>query len=150
MRKMSVLLVLALGVGCASGPKYAEIEGQIPPVPSDKGRIFVYRAGSMFGAAIQPAVFLNDEKVGSSIPGGFFFLDRSPGNFEVKCATETDHRVTFTLAARETLYVQTTMAMGFFVGHAIPKLVDPQDGKAGVRKCSYTGTEWTPAGTGKK
>ena len=150
MRKLSVLLVLVLGAGCASGPRYADIEDQIPPVPSGRGRIFVYRSGSMFGAAIQPSVFLNDEKVGSSVPGGFFFLDRSPGNFEVKCATETDHRVTFTLVAGEVVYVKTTMAMGLFVGHAIPKLVDPEDGKAAVRKCSYTGTEWTPTATEKK
>ncbi len=91
MKKCRYILVacmLALLGACASGPKYNEVQSAIPTIPADQGRIYVYRSASMLGGAIQPSVMLNGEKVGDSKPGGFFFVDRAPGNFEVLTSSE--------------------------------------------------------------
>jgi len=55
--------------------------GHIPPVGQDLGRVFFYRT-SILGAAIQPDVKLNGEKVGSAKPKGFFYVDRPAGAYK--------------------------------------------------------------------
>ncbi|MCK7493688.1 MAG: DUF2846 domain-containing protein [Comamonadaceae bacterium] len=66
--------------GCATGPKYEEVRGGFPSLSAEQGRIYFYRSSNPFGSGIQPSVMLNGEKVGDSRPGGFFFVDRTPGN----------------------------------------------------------------------
>ena len=39
------------------------------------------------GAAVQPDIKLNGEKVKTAKPHGFYFMDRDPGNYEVTAAT---------------------------------------------------------------
>lgn len=56
--KTAVLLCVLFTIGCASGPKYAEMAQTIPELSSDRGRIYIYR-NSILGAAIQPDVRLN-------------------------------------------------------------------------------------------
>jgi len=143
MWKFYALLTLVVSVGCASGPTHAQLEDQIPPIPRGKGRIFIYRT-SAFGFAVQPPVRLNGTSVGKSVPSGFFFVDRSPGSYEVRCTTEAPEKVTFTLSAGESVYIKTTVTWGMWVGHVNPTLVDPEVGKKDLKRCSYTGEEWTP------
>ena len=50
-----------------------------PDLAPGLGRIFFYRSNSAGGAIAQPKIFLNEEVVGVSRPGGFFFVDRPPG-----------------------------------------------------------------------
>jgi hypothetical protein len=135
----TAVLCLAISPGCAGGPKYAEMAERLPPISPEHGRIYFYRTSSIFGAAIQPEVTINAEPVGHSISGGFFFVDRSPGNCEVRTATEAEYKVIFTLAKNETRYVRTHISVGFVAGHVIPNLVDPSEGDASIRECSYTG-----------
>lgn len=67
---------------CASGPKYSEIESTISTLNPEQGRIYFYRSANYFGAGIQPSVMLNDKDAGNSKPGGFFFIDTIPGDYE--------------------------------------------------------------------
>ena len=79
VRLASVLCAVALVAACATGPKSAEMKGGIPGLDPAKGRIFFYRNSSMLiGGGLQPTILLNGTKVGDSIPGGFYFVDRSP------------------------------------------------------------------------
>lgn len=133
-------LALAAAVaGCATGPKYAEVKSSIPAVAADQGRIYFYRSGSMFGAAIQPTVMLNGQKVGESKPGGFFYVDRSAGDYEVVLATEVDKKLTFTLANGEERYVRMSIGLGVVVGRVIPELVDRATGLTEIADLSYLG-----------
>ncbi len=49
----------------------------IPSLQIGRGRVYFLRSASMFGAAIQPDIRLNNEVVGESKPGGFFFCGSS-------------------------------------------------------------------------
>ena len=93
----------------------------------------------MGGAAIQPNIRLNDEIVGKSVPGGFFFVDRPPGDYEVRCATEVKRTMTFTLAAGEKRYVRTKVVFGVLAGRVYPILEDEDQALETLTKSSYIG-----------
>ena len=143
--KRSTILFFALLVaatvlgGCASGPKYDTVSHRLPAMSGDEGRIFFYRDGSPFGAAVQPKIWLNDEVVGKSKPGGFFYVDRPAGNYQARCTTEAEKHLTFTLAAGEKLYVRTRVSIGAFVGQVHPLLEDQEEAMKTLGKAKYTG-----------
>ena len=74
-----LIVTLFLG-GCATkGPSFSELAPSINELPSNAGRIYLYRT-TIFGAALQPEVKINNEVVGKSIARGFFYVDKEPGN----------------------------------------------------------------------
>ncbi len=112
----------------------AESMTSIPPVPEGQGRIFFYRTTAL-GAAIQPPVKLNGQKVGIAKPRGAFFVDRAPGNYEVETSTEVKRKLSFVLEPQQVRYVRLQIGMGFFVGHVWGELVEPSAGEPEVAKC---------------
>jgi len=139
LRRIILACLLATLAACASGPKYNEVKSAIPTVPAEQGRIYVYRSSSMVGAAIQPDVMLNGEKIGQSKPGGFFFVDRPAGNFEITTSTEVEKKVTFVLEKGDAKYVKTSIGLGLFVGRVHPELIDPKQGQTEIEELSYIG-----------
>jgi hypothetical protein len=140
-RILSLLFVAgcaALMAGCASGPKYSQYKASIPPLAQDKGRIYFYR-NSALGAAIQPAVRLNDQAVGTASPGGFFYVDRTPGDYKVVTTTEVERTLSLNLETNQTRYVRLDVSMGFFVGHIYPVLVENTVGENQITDCHYSG-----------
>lgn len=133
-----VMIFLAMG-GCATGPKFTEIAPTFSQLSADKGRIYIYRTAIM-GAAVQPEVKLNGEVIGKAVPGGFFYVDREPGNYEILTSTEVDRKLSFTLDEGQKRYVRLNISMGFFVGHVYPELIDPQTGEKEIQECSYSPT----------
>jgi hypothetical protein len=127
--------------GCATGGiKHAEMKVSMQALKSDEGRIYFYRNASMLGAAIQPDIKLNDATVGSSVPGGFFFIDRPAGNYEAHATTEVERKLTFTLTTGETKYIRTSPSFGVLVGRINFDLVNAPDAEAELASLSYTGT----------
>lgn len=126
-------------VGCASGPKHKDMASTIPAISAEQGRIYFFRSSSMVGAAIQPKIKLNGEEVGSSVPGGFFYVDSKAGNQEVSTSTEAENKLTFVLATGETKYVQTKISFGVMVGRVAPVLVSAEAANAELPDLGYTG-----------
>jgi hypothetical protein len=133
------LSIIALVAGCATGgPKYKEMsQGLTTPQPGTE-RIWFYRT-AVLGAAVQPKVKLNGEVVGSAVPGGFFYVDRSPGDYTVTTATELEKKLTFTLEQGQPRYVRLDISIGFFVGHVYAVLVDEEKAKEEMESTIYTG-----------
>jgi hypothetical protein len=131
----AVLVALAF-TGCASGPKYTDVRSTFTIPAPTQGRIFFYRP-SAFGAAVQPDVNLNGQKVGTAKPHGFYFVDRTPGNYEVTSATETEKKLTFTLEPGQERYVRLKIQMGVFAGRIIPELVDKKEAEDELKSLSY-------------
>lgn len=123
--------------GCASGPKFAEISKTIPALKAGEGRVYFFRSDSMLGAAIQPDIRLNTEVVGSSKPGGFFYVDRPAGSFSAAATTETEKTLSFTLDAGETKYVRSSPSIGLLVGRIVLQLEDPAKAKAEIETLSF-------------
>jgi Protein of unknown function (DUF2846) len=131
--KIAVTALLLALAGCASGPGFKDASNSFSAVPSGSGRIFFYRIATL-GAAVQPSVRLNGEKVGSAVPEGFFYVDRAPGDYEVATTTELKKTLTFHLDQGQTRYVRLSISMGFFAGHVYPELVDDGVGAKEIEK----------------
>jgi hypothetical protein len=142
MKKTISLLFIAscaaLMTGCASGPRFNDVKATFPAVGPDAGRIYFYR-DSVAGAAVQPSVKLNDEEVGMAKPRGFFYVDRPPGTYEVSTTTEVKRSLSLTLDKGQTRYVRFNIAIGFFVGHVYPELVENEVGEKEIAGCKYIG-----------
>ena len=141
----ALVLVGALLTGCASGPRFSEVSSSILPIPAAEGRIYFFRSSSMMGAAIQPDIHLNGQVVGSSKPGGFFYLDRPAGTYTASTTTEVEKTTTFTLAVGETRYLRTSISMGLLVGHVAVEVEEPQKAMAEIQTLSLTGSVVTGA-----
>lgn len=136
-----ILLIISIFfVGCASGgPKYSEFAPSISNLEPDNGRIFVYRPSAL-GAAIRPDIKLNGKVIGEAISHGFFYVDLEPGNYEMITSTEVDRKLSFTLDNGQIRFVRLNIAMGFFVGHVYPELVEYQVANKEIQDCIYTAT----------
>lgn len=139
IRLLFVMLVMGTVAGCASGQRYDEISAQIPALKAGYGRIYFTRTTEFEALGIQPDIRLNGEVVGSSRPGGFFFVDRPPGDYVVATATEVEKTLPFHLAAGETKYIKTSASLGLLVAHITPTIVFPEQGKSDVKILNYTG-----------
>lgn len=141
LAKLLSVAALALTVtGCATGPKYTEVKSAIPSISQDKGRIYFYRSGTMFGSAIQPSVNLNGVVVGDSKPGGFFYVDVPPANYEVTLSTEVDKKLTFTLDKQEQKCVRMSIGFGVLAARVYPELAEPAICDTEIQDMSYTGS----------
>lgn len=140
MRK-SIAVAFALLAGCvSSGMKHAELKSSMQALKSDEGRIYFYRTGSFFGAAVQADISLNGTVVGTSQPGGFFFVDRPAGKYEAWASTEVSRMVTFTLDPGETKYVRSYVSVGILIGRVNLELVGAAEAEPELESLHYTGT----------
>lgn len=133
--------------GCASGVKYQQMAESMPTLKPGEGRIYFFRSSSMAGAALQPEIRLNGVVVGSSKPGGFFFVDRAAGNYVASTATETERTASIALAAGETKYLQTWTSPGIMIGRVHFDIVPAEKALAELPSLSYTGDASTKAAT---
>jgi hypothetical protein len=124
--------------GCASGPKLADAQSDLPKLPEDRGRIYFYRASTL-GLAVQPGIYLNGQRVGDCEPKGVFVRDVPPGDYEAATTTEVERKVSFTVAAAEEKFVRCRISMGVVVGHGILELMDPAKARREIENLSYTG-----------
>jgi len=130
-------------VACASGVKYTEMNPSTMPKNPASGRIFFYRT-SLLGAALRADIQLNGTRVGESVAQGFFYVDRTPGNYEVLTSTEVDRKVTFVLEKGKTRFIKFSVNMGFFVGHVYGELVDTSVGMEEIKDYKYAGSGEVP------
>jgi hypothetical protein len=139
VRAILLLSALVLG-GCgATGPKYSEIRNSIPQLNPEHGRIYFYRS-SYVGGLVKPDIQLNGTVVGEMTPGGFFFVDRSPGTHTATASTEAEARLPFPLEANQTQYIRGYISLGIIVGRPNFELVDPKNAAVEISDLAYTGS----------
>jgi hypothetical protein len=143
-RLMTLFAAALLVAGCASGPKYSELAAKMPPIASGEGRIYFYRESSMMGAAVQPDIRLNGAVVGTSKPGGYFYVDRPAGNYVAAASTETEKTASFRLDAGETKYLKSAPSFGLVVGRIVITIESPDKAKAELASLSNTGAMGKP------
>jgi hypothetical protein len=128
---------LPLLAGCASGPTFSELHASEPVVATDSARIYFYRESSMVGSAIQPSVYVNGVAVGSAVPGGYFYVDRPGGEYEISTTTEKTEIIKANIKPGDIRYVRLDIGMGVVVGHILPTLVMPEQGESEIAKCHF-------------
>ena len=135
---LSVILSLIVLTGCATGPSFQEQSASIPTASPDSARIYVYRT-AVLGAAIQPAVKVNDEIVGKAVPKGFFYIDRPAGNYTISASTEAKRNLTIALEPGDERYVRLEVKIGLLVAQVKPVLVENSIGQQQIAGTKYVG-----------
>jgi Protein of unknown function (DUF2846) len=137
-RRLLLALCVATITGCASGPKFSEMQSKIPALKPTEGRIYVYR-DSLFGAAITPAVYANGQEVGRSMANSFFYIDRPAGEYKISATTEVERSLSLALAPGESKFVKVTISMGLLAGRPNFELVNEAGARAALPSLSYSG-----------
>lgn len=152
-----VLVLMSSGMGgCATGQTYQTLETKIPPLAPGLGRIFFFRDPMYAGSAVQPQLMLNGQDVGKVVPGGFFFLDRPPGEQHIyhdnaylrglsfgqidSSKVELSEKV-FSLKAGQTRYVYLQIRVDGSLFYFRPWLLHPIQGQSIISKRRYTGPD---------
>ncbi len=71
--------------------------------------------------------------------GGFFYVDRKPGNYEITTTTEVERKLSLTLDSGQVRYARLNLSMGFVVGHVYAELVDNNEAAKDMADLRYTG-----------
>ena len=87
------------------------------------------------GSLVQPTVYINDAPVAKAQPGCFFYVDKPPGTYELKCSTEWAYKAQLTVVENRVAYVRLSLLPGVFVGHILPKVVPEEEGLKGMQGC---------------
>ncbi len=115
VRRLCVLLVVALA-GCAGpSPIFDAIAGTLAPAPPDQARIFVYRDFEPYQSLSWVPVFLNREEAGAVGPGHVILRDVPPGVYRIEAKSEglwPDQAKTVTAMAGQTIYAKITSFKG--------------------------------------
>jgi len=84
---------------------------------------------------MDPHILLNGVTVGNSMNGGYFYVDRLPGDYRVVCAGRRDgpYEIKFTLGPGEAKYVQTR----FESFHITPTLEDKDTAMKAISECTF-------------
>ena len=138
VKKISIGLcfLFVLG-GCATGQLYQEVN--IPSASSDEGRIYFYRnKAAGFGSGIRPPINVNGLTVGRAISGGFFYIDRPEGFYQVSVKSDIKERnVAIDLKKGEEYYINLQTKVGLATYRVIPVLVGPEKGKREIQNCKF-------------
>jgi len=147
-------LAVAFLAGCATGPDFKAYGSTLNPPKEGESRIWFYRPSKLMGSVVQPAVNVNGIPVGKAQPGCYFYADRPPGTYEIKCTTEWSDTAHLTVLENQAYYVRLTLLPGVFVGHLLPKVVPEQQGLREIEGCRLITADgmnknWSPPETAK-
>jgi hypothetical protein len=129
----AVLLLAA----CSRDMNYVEMRALMPAPPANTGRIYFYREFAWLGNVVTPDILLNDESVGLSNPGSFFYVDRAPGDYRAICGEGPDHAVNFSVAAGQEVYVRTRVAGGILKAEMETVVVNSNAAIPAMRDLKY-------------
>ena len=130
-----ILPFVFLITSCATGQLYQDVT--FKDLSSADGRIYFYRnkAGG-FGSGIRPPINIDGITVGRAISGGFFYVDRPEGLYNVSVKSDLQEKVVgINLKRGQSVYVQLKTRMGLMTGRIIPEVVDSSKGQQEIQAC---------------
>lgn len=139
LRRAWLFLILFFLAGCATGPTYNEASKHIGELKEGRGRIYIYRESRWSGIAIQPKIKINQLEVGTSIPGGFFYVDLPGGQYTI---TSKKWFLKMYLQPGQHKYVEMipiANSAGYGLFNITLRLVDSDYGHDMIQKMKYTG-----------
>jgi hypothetical protein len=142
MKYVMVLTLVAVSVlsGCASVPMESVEKSNLAkefnsPTPDTAG-IYIYRDNTPVGAALKKTIWVNDECVGETAKGVFFYHEVE-GDNEHKVSTESEfspNDLFIKTESGELYFIEQYIKMGAFVGGAGLKQKDEETGKKEMSK----------------
>ncbi|MBA5761108.1 DUF2846 domain-containing protein [Vibrio sp. 404] len=135
----SIAILLGLS-GCASVPTVDTAEAnqmkKFESPENGNSGIYIYRTDSMFGAALKKFVYVDNECIGETAPGVFYYHEVQGGKkYTVSTESEfSENYITIATEEGRNYFINQYIKMGVFVGGAAIVQVDEEEGKAEVMK----------------
>ncbi|KAA0915203.1 DUF2846 domain-containing protein [Psychrobacter sp. ANT_WB68] len=140
MFKKIVFLTMTsvLFAGCASVPtEQAEVSNvlkQVKAPSANNAGLYIYRSNSVVGGALKKDVWVDDECIGETARGTFFYHEVL-GNMQHKVSTESEfspNDLMIDTKAGNNYFVKQYIKPGLIVGGAGLKLVPEAEGKQAI------------------
>ena len=140
MFKKIVFLTMTsvLFAGCASVPtEQAEVSNvlkQVKAPSANNAGLYIYRSNSVVGGALKKDVWVDDECIGETARGTFFYHEVL-GNIQHKVSTESEfspNDLMIDTKAGNNYFVKQYIKPGLIVGGAGLKLVPEAEGKQAI------------------
>jgi hypothetical protein len=115
--KAILLLVLLVLTACADeGPRFNHVSAGLPPPPTNRARIFVYRDFAIYQGLEWVPIFFNGTTIGAVGPGHVILRDvAAPGTYRIEPKSEglwPDQAKTVTVAPGQVIYAKVTSFKG--------------------------------------
>lgn len=137
---LATAIVTSLLAGCASVPMADKTETnsakEFKEPSGNVAGVYVYRIDTAFGAALKKDIWMDNECVGETASGVFFYQEVEAGK-EHTLSTESEfspNTLAFEAKSGELYFYEQYLKMGAFVGGAGIKKVDNAMGKIEVSK----------------
>jgi hypothetical protein len=139
LKRIAFLTVTSiLFAGCAAVPtenvEVSNVLKQVKAPSTDNAGLYIYRSNSVVGAALKKDIWVDDECIGETARGTFFYHEVL-GNKEHKVSTESEFSPNDLMVMTETgqnYFVKQYIKPGLFVGGAGLKLVPESEGKEAI------------------
>lgn len=132
---MAPLILTAILSGCASVQMESEIASnqakEFNPPSEGTAGIYVYRADTHFGAALKKDVWIDDECIGETAKGVFFYHEVE-GDKDHTFSTESEfspNDIVIKTAMGDLYFLEQSLRFGTFVGGAELEKKAPDVGK---------------------
>jgi len=131
----SVALSLA---GCAAPGTRAASDpgGEDGAIAAGRGRIYFYRTilsiggpNSVFGNPAAPEVLLDGHKAGTALPGGVFFCDVRPGQYDIAIRGAGQYAIAVAVTAGTASYVRMDWGAATLTARGHLREVDASTGR---------------------
>jgi len=137
MRKLALLVAVC---GCATVPMARQdLEKgakDLGPPPPGAARVYVYRPGSIVGAAVRLRVFLDEAWVGDLAPSTFAVVTARPGEHKIVVRAESSAERTLVVEPGRNHYVKASTAWGLGgAGADVEVVTDERAAQADIRGC---------------
>ena len=126
MKNIVALVGLVALTACATGPTMQETRAE--PVADGESRITIYRP-SVFGAAIQPTVYVNGAPTQKCKPRGASSVDVPRGVHRISATTEVEKGIRVDTTNASQAYVKCSIGMGLVVGRPYFEVVASKVGQ---------------------
>lgn len=104
----------------------------------DKALVYVYRT-SMLGGAVAMHVDLDDVRLTTLYPKNFYLCLLDPGEYVFTGNAENKDKITVTVEAGKSYYIEIVPRMGIVMARCEMKPVDVVEGQEKVGKCKLVG-----------
>lgn len=120
--------------GCATVPmaeqaKSDELKKFNAP-PADKSAIYVYRKNTILGAGLKKNIYIDDEFIGESAKGTFFYKQVAPGDHKISTESEfSENHLPLKTQGGKNYFIRQYIKLGVFVGGANLEEVSEEQAK---------------------
>ena len=139
LKKIAFLTITSiLFAGCASVPteniEVSSVLKQVKAPSANNAGLYIYRSNSVVGGALKKDVWVDDECIGETARGTFFYHEVL-GNMQHKVSTESEfspNDLMIDTTAGNNYFVKQYIKPGLIVGGAGVKLVPESEGREAI------------------